>query len=137
MQHFFSAQRKESFTCRQDEKEPDVQFSEHGINRDNSLLEADEYGQPLTEKMERKIKPFGEQGDIVDYVFEHAESYACNEAMPNDTATLTSSVPSDEQDRAKYRGINSRIEHVYEAEDEIQLYFRPKRGKRRSRKGEF
>lgn len=129
---------KESFSCRQDEKEPDVQYTEHGIiKRDNSLLEADAYGRPLPQRIERKIQPLGQQGDLVDYVFENVESYTCNEGTPDDWKSSRSVAPAETPDSQGYRGIQSRIQHVYEPEDEIQLYFRPKRGKRRRRKGEF
>jgi hypothetical protein len=132
--------KQESFTCRQEEKEPDVEYLDHGIKRDNSLVEANEHGQPVPRQIERKIKPFGQQGDFVDYVFEHAETYTCNEDMPDDRKSLRCAGPTTNvtpHREETYRGINSRIQHVYEPEDEIQLYFRPKRGKRRRRKGEF
>jgi hypothetical protein len=135
--NLFWEPNKESFTCRQDEKEPDVQYNHHGIKRDNSLVEADAYGQPVPRQVEQKIKPFGHQGDFVDVLFEHVESYTCNEDMPDDRKTVRSAVPTVTPDRENDRGINSRIQHVYEQEDEIQLYFRPKRGKRRRGKGEF
>ena len=98
----------------------------------------DAYGRQIPERTQRKIKPFGQQGDVVDYVFENVESYACNEKMPDDRKMLTSSMPAVTPEQENHRGVASRIQHVYEPEDEIQLYFRPKKGKgkRKRRKGD-
>eukprot|EP00429_Kryptoperidinium_foliaceum_P001561 CAMPEP_0176005936 /NCGR_PEP_ID=MMETSP0120_2-20121206/2463_1 /TAXON_ID=160619 /ORGANISM="Kryptoperidinium foliaceum, Strain CCMP 1326" /LENGTH=149 /DNA_ID=CAMNT_0017338659 /DNA_START=241 /DNA_END=690 /DNA_ORIENTATION=- len=120
----------ESFTCKHEEKEPETSFRELEIHRDNSMVEFDGNGAPCPARADRKIKPIGQQGDALDYVFENVERYACNETMPDDKTSMKSIAPATGQ--ASQR---SNPEHVDEPEDEIQLYFRPKRGtKRRSRK---
>lgn len=124
----------ESFTCRQEEKEPDVVYNRPmGLARDNSLLLPESSSGPTRKSNEPTIKPFGQRGDLVDYVFEHVESYACNEATPDDSTTLKTifqSVPP----KNVHRSSQYQAQSVNETEDEIQLYFRPQGGKRRRRR---
>eukprot|EP00934_Nitzschia_sp_Nitz4_P002239 Nitzschia sp. Nitz4//scaffold84_size84139//56926//57653//NITZ4_005205-RA/size84139-snap-gene-0.122-mRNA-1//-1//CDS//3329559054//2239//frame0 len=121
----------ESFTCRAEEdgKEYDTLETEINMERGNSLVEANEKGQPVVVETTRpKVKPLGQEGDLVDYVFEHVESFVCNESMPDDhTKPISAVTPSPQRSQ-------SRPETVFEPEDEIQLYFRPQR--RRRNKGE-
>ncbi len=67
-------------------------------------------------------------------VFENVESYACNEAMPDDVEVYRTVSPTVSPEN--YTCFDrSKVYDVYDAEDEIQLYFRPQGGKRRRRKG--
>jgi len=63
--------------------------------RDNSLVERDgTNGRPTrlaTTRKSPKIVPLGQEGDLLDYCFEHVESFVCNEGnevMPNSSAPI-------------------------------------------------
>jgi hypothetical protein len=67
-------------------------------------------------------------------VFEHVESYACNEATPDDPATLKTIVNTVSPESCS-RGSQYQALDLNETEDEIQLYFRPPGRKRGQRRG--
>lgn len=136
----------ESFVCREQEEraEPDVLYIENGLarqhvifgqgdsmTRDNSLIE--ERPSPNDEAVrsttKRTIKPLGHQGDVIDYVFEHVESFVCSEEMPTAEQYQRDRYQPDvdEFDDMVYRAAKHRIETIRDPEDEIQVYFRPKR----------
>ena len=51
------------------------------IKRENSLVEEGPNGAPellTTTRPQRRIASLGEEGDLLDYCFEHVESYVCN-----------------------------------------------------------
>ena len=58
----------ESFTCRNEEKEPDVQFNDMSlIQQNNSLVIFDAQGRPVTEGVTRRAKTRGSEKDSLDY----------------------------------------------------------------------
>jgi hypothetical protein len=129
----------ESFSCQEQAppQEPDVLYTTDGreLERDNSLVQTDPSGRPSRLRTTRKIKPLGQEGDLVDYVFEHVESLVCAEDLPEGAlqyAPVANTVtPRKKEMDEEYRSAKKRGESVYEQEDEIQLFFRPER--RRSR----
>jgi hypothetical protein len=123
----------ESFVCQEDAPEPGLLLVEDNeLRRDNSLVEADHRGNPTRLQTQRNIiKPPGQDGDMLDYVFEHVESLVCTEDLPDDAfenAPIKTVTPPRHNDMA-YRAAKKRLENIYNAEDEdeIQLYFRPER----------
>lgn len=58
----------ESFTCRNEEKEPEVNYNDmSAIERDNSMVIFDEQGRPLTEPVTRSMRKTGNDKDMLDY----------------------------------------------------------------------
>ena len=58
----------ESFTCRNEEKEPEVNYNDMlAIERDNSIVIFDEQGRPLTEPVTRSMRKTGNNKDLLDY----------------------------------------------------------------------
>jgi hypothetical protein len=55
--------------------EPGVLLGEDNeLRRDNSLVEADHRGNPARLQTQRKIMPPGQDGDMLDYVFEQGQT---------------------------------------------------------------
>lgn len=69
-------------------------------------------------------------------VFENVERYACNEKMPDDQEILRKVLlPTMVAKNPVHRGLHERLKVIEEPDndDEIQLYFRPKRISRKER----
>jgi hypothetical protein len=116
--------------CQEGAPEPGVLYDDQRVElqRDNSLLETEEDGRPARLQTQRKIKPLGQEGDMIDYVFDHVESLTCAEDLPEgalEKAPVATVTPPRKD--MTYKAGKQRIENVYEQEDEIQLYFRPQR----------
>lgn len=101
-------------------------------------------------KNKMMIQPLGSEGDILDYCFENAESYTCGQdgtsdfsssgsttateptTTANATTTTTSTTTTSNRKKfigrlgGKHRKI-TRKPNTKNAEDEVQLYFRPQR----------
>lgn len=122
-------QNVESFVCQEDlSDEPELLISDQkmGLKRDNSLLETEQDGRPALLQTQRKIKPFGQDGDLIDVVFEHVESFVCAEDLSEgalENAPIAAVTPPRKD--MTYKAAKKRFENVYGQEEEIQLYFRP------------
>jgi hypothetical protein len=117
----------ESFACRDEipKEEETTQNPSLTLARENSLVEYAK-GRPNALKNERQqVNKFGEDGDLLDYCFEHVESYACGQAATGDldlsgkSSTRRASTGKD-RNREKTRMVPG-----CDSEDAIQLYFRP------------
>lgn len=124
-----------SFACAEDAMRDTLTTGQpRTLQRDNSLIESGVEGYPASDYRVRRIQPFGQEGDFLDTCFEQVEAYTCKEgaeqAYPRKSALFT----FGRGRRAGGRGGTSRkFEEVYaelEADDEIQLYFRPTRSSR-------
>lgn len=157
----------ESFTCAEDAPhllleeaagmatdDGDQHRQPHTLQRDNSLVEPCPQGFPVTLETRRrggkitstttgnnkkKIQPLGKEGDLIDYVFDRTEAYACGpEAATGqllvEPATTQRVTPRKVAVSGKHRKMprkptRSSCEHHHHhpAEDEVQLYFRPQK----------
>jgi hypothetical protein len=125
----FVFEQVESLVCREDVME-DKQTRGQPVTfkRDNSLVEAcnsiqaklvKRKSSPEMETSKRRNgKMMGEGRDVLDYCFDHVESYACGE---NATGTL---VLTEEKSR---RGTETVVSPspMEDIESEIHLYYRP------------
>ena len=128
------------------------------LTRDNSLVESlpgNAGGPPSSSSRAIQKRRTNRDGDVIDYVFEHVESFVCADDMPNnhnvDTipthytpvggeirvpAAVSSSTTNSSSSRmsakknttsANLRNVKRYQEEIYEPDDEIQLFFRPRR----------
>ena len=125
----------ESFTCRDEKQsepnvllvEQDTALKNHTFDRDNSLLQTDHRGRPAELNTQRKTKKqLGKEGDMLDYVFEHTESFICGEDGP-EGATQQAQYVAEQRSDVTYKAAKQRVQNIYEPEDEIQLYYKPQR----------
>jgi hypothetical protein len=126
----------ESYTCNDNEKgeEPGVLFVEQGsigknhtFDRDNSLLEPGHFGKPAQLQTQRKKKAVGRDGDMLDYVFEHVESYVCADDGPEGATQTAQFVAAEQNNDITYKAAKQRVQNLCEPELEIQLYYKPQR----------
>jgi hypothetical protein len=116
----------ESFACAQDDERLS-NGQPRTLQRDNSLVD----GYPTMTHRGRQIQPLGQERDILDSCFEQIEAYACKEGDEQ----LYSKKSNRFTLRRELRtggaiGVSRKFEEAYaelEAQDEIQLYFRPNR----------
>ena len=111
------------------------------LTRDNSLVESlPGSAVPTTRAVQR---PRRNDNDMIDYVFEHVESFVCTDDMPMPseeksdirefripatTNNNTNSSKNNKKSKLSTSRINKRYqEEIYEPDDEIQLFFRPQR----------
>jgi hypothetical protein len=96
------------------------------IQRDNSLIEACNSIQAKIVKsketsLRRDDKPVGDKRDVLDYCFDHVESYACGDnATGNLDLTEKNSHPFRETIKT-----SASPSPKEEMEDEVHLYYRP------------
>ena len=122
-------QHTESLVCHQEGGTPHLleegQELDHDMRRDNSLIAPGEQIMTTTRRQKRPIKSIGQEGDFIDYVFEHVESLVCVEGSEMRAALENAPQAGIEVDMrtelAKRRG-----EHFFhtEQEDELQVEFR-------------
>lgn len=126
----------ESFVCRNGAANDEMPIGQPlTLQRDNSLIEACNSIQAKFVKTKTKtakettttaaaerrdIKPIGERGDILDFCFEHVESYACGERATGEL-NLTDMTHRGTRTTRKSPSPTPKEE----AEDEVHLYYRP------------
>lgn len=116
----------ESFSCVDDvERLPNGQ--PRTVERDNSLIEG---YLALASPRGIQIQPFGQQGDMLDVCFEQIEAYACKEGEESPCRQKSNRFNLGRQIRRSVgaSGIHRKFEEAYaelEAQNEMQLYFRP------------
>jgi hypothetical protein len=99
------------------------------LQRDNSLVEPGMTGYPTMAFSGRQIEPLGQEGDFLDVCFENVQDYTCKEGVEHSKPRKSGRERRTERNLA----VSSKFEETYaelEAEDEIQLYFRPKHSSR-------
>jgi len=72
----------ESFVCQEEpteEPEAILLGQPRNIVRDNSLVEVQSNGQVAKLQTKNRVSKLDQEGDMLDYVFEHVESFVCNE----------------------------------------------------------
>jgi hypothetical protein len=127
----FVFEHVESLVCREDvaaDKMPRGQALK--LERDNSLIEACTTLQAKIVKKKsawevepsqrRDGKPTGEKRDVLDYCFDHVESYACGE---NATGSLVLKEKTHRRRQTNKTVVSPSLKE--EVEDEVHLYFRP------------
>lgn len=127
----FVFQHVESFVCQEDAPRQLLQ-GPNDLERGNSLVERGIHGQATVLQTRRKIKKLGEEGDVIDYVFEHVESFVCNEEIPNhDAAVVHKAVyPNRKTYNSESADIDllaaeKRFRSADEQEDEIRVFYQP------------
>jgi hypothetical protein len=134
----------ESFVCHQEGDGPDLleegqeherylrpylleEGQEH-LSRDNSLIEPGGQIMPTTTSpttkatsILRPIKSIGQQGDFIDYVFEHVESLVCVDTSELENAPQAGTIEVDMRTAAA-RKRGERLFYT-EQEDEIEVKF--------------
>jgi hypothetical protein len=122
----------ESFVCREDVTESEIPTGRPmTLQRDNSLVEACNSLQAKfiekktlqdTTTLQHDIQPIGERGDILDYCFEHVETYACGEKA---TGSLDFMEKTHRGTRTIKTSPSPSPSLKEELEDEVHLYYRP------------
>lgn len=117
----------ESLVCHQQHQQGDgdedhpylLEEGQQDMQRDNSLIEPGEQIMTTNRRQrQRPIKSIGQEGDVIDYVFEHVESLVCVDSSALECA------PQAAQDMRTQAG-QKRGErfHYTEQEDDIQVEF--------------
>lgn len=127
----------ESYTCLPHAEEEEIADERPTtLQRDNSLIEAcnSVHAKFLKQKkaskssqstsLQRDIKPLGQKGDLLDVVFDSAETYACGAEATGDLE------PGEGFTTTTHRGstgVRPRVDFskVEEADEVLHLYYRP------------
>jgi hypothetical protein len=118
----------ETFTCAE-EADRLASGQPRTLERDNSLIE----GYPSMVGTHRgcQVEPLGHEGDMLDVCFEQIEAYACKEGEEDSYRKKSNRFSMRRQRRSVgTSAIRRKFEEAYadlEAQDEIQLYYRPNR----------
>mmetsp|Transcript_29816 Transcript_29816/g.55936 ORF Transcript_29816/g.55936 Transcript_29816/m.55936 type:complete len:183 (+) Transcript_29816:176-724(+) len=124
----------ESFVCREDVPQDELaeQEGQRGhsyqlpsLQRDNSLVEVCDGVPEKLNTTRINVKPMGEKGDLLDYCFEHVESYACGEAATGELDLTGNSGREGSSAKMRLKPGKMYSQSSAEMEDEVQLYYRP------------
>jgi len=114
----------ESYVCADERTLPDEDNvgmeNNYNLDRDNSLLSDNQLqerqhrqgGAAAVGRDGKKIKPIGEKGDVIDYVFGHVESYVCQEDNTLDDDDYYGNRPQQQQQSRQHHDPTPRTRMV-------------------------
>ena len=118
---------------------PESKDEEFELKRENSLVEQGPNGAPallaVTKRQPSLIAKMGEEGDLLDYCFEHVESYVCNntDASTLDESLLTTSRLSSSKGRTPTRNTTTNGRRRQPDESDIPRVISTTRNKKKRR----